>query len=170
MRCIYRYHRSHPLVLTDEPKHLEETALGALKERNEQVQTSILEFTGILRSKSGEWVKQGEEPLSLDIGMEGHDETELADGEACSPVAPDVVGPEQPTVSASDQATIQPDIIPPADERTSSFSFNLPDPVLLDPFSIDGIELGDISDIMGLPESYYGDFTFDFLDSSRVET
>jgi hypothetical protein len=65
-----RAHKKHGVVLENEPKYLNGRKLTDIKMVTTYARTSILEFTGILRSKNGGYAKPGEENIDLGIPKE----------------------------------------------------------------------------------------------------
>ncbi|KAH7011168.1 hypothetical protein EDB80DRAFT_711345 [Ilyonectria destructans] len=68
VRCLYNIHHRGPTILEGEPKHLDPSKLTNFKINAAHARTSILEFTGILRSKGDGYVIPGEE--TNDLGLE----------------------------------------------------------------------------------------------------
>lgn len=60
-------HKERATVLEDEPKNMDISKLTQFKANATHARASILEFTGILRSRLGGYVKPGEETTDLGI-------------------------------------------------------------------------------------------------------
>ncbi|KAH7148987.1 hypothetical protein B0J13DRAFT_295137 [Dactylonectria estremocensis] len=67
VRCLYNIHNKGPTILEDEPKYLDTSKLTNFTINAVYARASILEFTGILRSKGDGYVKPGEETKDLGI-------------------------------------------------------------------------------------------------------
>ncbi|KAF7561041.1 hypothetical protein G7046_g3107 [Stylonectria norvegica] len=71
VRCLFNAHQKNPIVLEDEPKYSDPIKLFGPKTTASHARASILEFTGVLRSKGDGYVKPGDEPQDLGISVDG---------------------------------------------------------------------------------------------------
>lgn len=74
-RCLYDIHQRNPPVVSNEPKHADISEFTSFKADASLARSSILEFTGVLRSSEGGYIRQGEESDTLrvesdDVGSE----------------------------------------------------------------------------------------------------
>ena len=58
---MYNIYKRHPAVLDDEPKHTDIKQLMQCPVKSTRARASILEFTGILQSKSDGFTRPGDE-------------------------------------------------------------------------------------------------------------
>ncbi|KAF4465722.1 hypothetical protein FALBO_7451 [Fusarium albosuccineum] len=61
VRCMYNIHQQNPPKIENEPKYTDIAEFISFKVDTFLARSSILEFTGILRSREGGYVKSGEE-------------------------------------------------------------------------------------------------------------
>lgn len=64
-RCIHDVHKRNPPTITHEPKYADASAFTDFGVEANVAKASILEFTGVLRSDNGGYVKPGEESRDL---------------------------------------------------------------------------------------------------------
>ncbi|CAG7557895.1 unnamed protein product [Fusarium equiseti] len=65
VRCVHDVHKRNPPTISNEPKYADVSALLDFGVEANLAKASILEFTGILRSSNGGYVKPGEESRDL---------------------------------------------------------------------------------------------------------
>ncbi|XEV06097.1 hypothetical protein FSHL1_011384 [Fusarium sambucinum] len=68
VRCIYDVHKANPPNISNEPRYTDFSAFLHFGADSDLAKASILEFTGILRSSEGGYVKPGEESRDLITG------------------------------------------------------------------------------------------------------
>lgn len=65
VRCIHDVHKRNPPRISNEPKYANISPFVSFGINTDLAKASILEFTGILRSNEGGFVKPGEEAFTL---------------------------------------------------------------------------------------------------------
>ncbi|CEI69321.1 unnamed protein product [Fusarium venenatum] len=68
VRCIHDVHKANPPNISNEPRYTDSSAFLHFGADSDLAKASILEFTGILRSSEGGYVKPGEESRDLMTG------------------------------------------------------------------------------------------------------
>lgn len=101
-RCLYDIHQRNPPVVSNEPKHADISEFTSFKVDASLARSSILEFTGILRSSEGGYIRPGEEGNALKI--------ESDDGSAGSLSTPFLV--TEPSAEAMAKNTEDPEANP----------------------------------------------------------
>ncbi|KAI8660008.1 hypothetical protein NCS56_01219400 [Fusarium sp. Ph1] len=106
-RCLYDIHQRNPPVVSNEPKHADISEFTSFKADASLARSSILEFTGVLRSSEGGYIRPGEESNTLRI--------ESDDGSAGPLSTPFLV--TEPLAEAMAKNTEEPeaDLRPPSD-------------------------------------------------------
>ncbi|KAJ4178829.1 hypothetical protein NW755_012944 [Fusarium falciforme] len=66
-RCLYDIHQRNPPVVSNEPKHADIAEFTSFKADASLARSSILEFTGVLRSSEGGYIRPGEESNTIRI-------------------------------------------------------------------------------------------------------
>ncbi|KAJ4232970.1 hypothetical protein NW759_001752 [Fusarium solani] len=66
-RCLYDIHQRNPPVVSNEPKHADISEFTSFKVDASLARPSILEFTGVLRSSEGGYIRPGEESNTLRV-------------------------------------------------------------------------------------------------------
>ncbi|RSL43829.1 hypothetical protein CEP53_011510 [Fusarium sp. AF-6] len=108
-RCLYDIHQQSPPLISNEPKHADITEFTSFKADASLARPSILEFTGVLRSSEGGYVRPGEESNNLGIesddGGPGPSSTSfLATEGLAETIAKNTEGPEVELGPSSDAA------------------------------------------------------------------
>lgn len=135
---MYNIHHKGPTILEGEPKYLDPSKLTNFKINAAHARTSILEFTGILRSKGDGYVIPGEE--TNDLGLEEGSDMAL-------PLPPEQREPQQTSQEQLQQET--PSILPQLNFLTGEGPtldiFNS----FLDPEMLNLFPNGEIPDLAG---------------------
>ncbi|RMJ08428.1 hypothetical protein CDV36_011955 [Fusarium kuroshium] len=72
-RCLYDIHQRNPPIVSNEPKYADITEFTSFKGDASLARPSILEFTGVLRSSEGGYVRPGEESNTLKLESDDGD-------------------------------------------------------------------------------------------------
>lgn len=80
MRCIHDMHKRNPPTISNEPKYAGVSVFLDFGIEADLAKASILEFTGILRSSNGGYVKPGEESRDLTANPTSQQTTAESDG------------------------------------------------------------------------------------------
>ncbi|KAK6371287.1 hypothetical protein LTS17_009018 [Exophiala oligosperma] len=89
VRCLYNVHKKNPVVLEDEPKHIDPRKLTNFRVNAPHAQASILEFNRILRSKNDGYLSPGQletigieqDSIGAGNGLESRASNHVADDE-----------------------------------------------------------------------------------------
>ncbi|RTE80224.1 hypothetical protein BHE90_005297 [Fusarium euwallaceae] len=108
-RCIYDIHERSPPLITNEPKYADISEFTSFRVDASLARPSILEFTGVLRSSEGGYVRPGEESntfgIESDDGGAGPSSTSfLATEPLTEAIAKNTEGPEVELGPSSDAA------------------------------------------------------------------
>ncbi|RSM10392.1 hypothetical protein CDV31_007268 [Fusarium ambrosium] len=108
-RCIYDIHQRSPPLITNEPKYADISEFTSFRVGASLARPSILEFTGVLRSSEGGYVRPGEESntfgIESDDGGAGPSSTSfLATEPLTEAIAKNTEGPEVELGPSSDAA------------------------------------------------------------------